>query len=48
MLNPKAFYNSRPDGFAVLEVVDDTPDAPRRFVPLRRTDLAGTVTGYSR
>ena len=45
MLNPKAFYNSRPDGFAVLEVVDDTPDAPRRFVPLKRTDLAGTVTG---
>lgn len=47
MLNPKAYYNSRPDGFAVLEVVDDTPapDAPRRFVPLKRTDLAGTVTG---
>ncbi len=47
MLNPKAYYNSRPDGFAVLEVVDDNPapDAPRRFVPLKRTDLAGTVTG---
>ena len=47
MLNPKAYYNSRPDGFAVLEVVDDNPapDAPRRFVPLTRTDLAGTVTG---
>ena len=47
MLNPHAYYNSRPDGFAVLEVVDETPapDAPRRFVPLKRTDLAGAVTG---
>src|SRR5437879_4435980 len=47
MLNPRAFYNSRPDGFGVLEVADDnpSPDAPRRFVPLMRTDLAGTVTG---
>ena len=45
MLNPKAFYNSRPDGFAVLEVVDDTHEAPRQFVPLKRTDLSGTVTG---
>ncbi|QJW98864.1 VIT and vWA domain-containing protein [Frigoriglobus tundricola] len=47
MLNPKTFYNSRPDGFAVLEVVPDSAaqDAPRRFVPLRRTALTGTVTG---
>ena len=47
MLNPRAFYNSRPDGFGVLEVaeVPPTPDAPRRFVPLMRTDLTGTVTG---
>jgi Ca-activated chloride channel family protein len=47
MLNPRAFYNSRPDGFGVLEVADDNPNpgTPRRFVPLKRTDLAGTVTG---
>ncbi len=47
MLNPRAFFNSRPDGFGVLEVADpsSSPDAPRRFVPLKRTDLAGTVTG---
>jgi len=47
MLNSQAFYNSRPDGFAVLEVVDDNPapNAPRRFVPLKSTRLAGTVTG---
>ena len=47
MLNPRAFYNSRPDGFSVLEVVEDAPDlaGPRRFVPLTRTDLTGTVTG---
>jgi Ca-activated chloride channel family protein len=47
MLNPRTFYNSRPDGFGVLEVSDPNPqpNAPRRFVPLTRTDLAGTVTG---
>ena len=46
MLNPRAYLNSRPDGFGVLEIPDDqTPDAPRRFVPLRRTELAGEVTG---
>lgn len=41
MLNPRAYLNSRPDGFGVLEV----PGDPRRFVPLRRTDLAGGVAG---
>ncbi|MBY0460378.1 MAG: VIT and VWA domain-containing protein, partial [Gemmataceae bacterium] len=47
MLNPKAFFNSRPDGFGVLEVRDTppTPDSPRQFVPLQRTQLTGTVTG---
>ena len=46
MLNPRAYLNSRPDGFGVLEIPGgETPDAPRRFVPLRRTDLAGTVAG---
>ena len=46
MLNPRAYLNSRPDGFGVLEIpAGETPDQPRRFVPLRRTDLAGEVTG---
>ncbi|MCI0705053.1 MAG: hypothetical protein L0241_28670 [Planctomycetia bacterium] len=44
MLNSRAFFNSRPDGFAVLEVVDESPDAPQSFVPLRRTELRGTIT----
>src|SRR5262249_15959858 len=47
MLNPRSFFNSRPDGFGVLEVAEENPSpgAPRQFVPLKRTDLAGTVTG---
>jgi Ca-activated chloride channel family protein len=47
MLNPRTYYNSRPDGFGVLEVADPDPrpNTPRRFVPLARTDLTGTVTG---
>ncbi|MDY3556648.1 VIT and VWA domain-containing protein [Gemmata sp. JC717] len=47
MLNTGIFYNSRSDGFGVLEVADDSPaaDAPRQFVPLKRTELTGTVTG---
>src|SRR5262245_29228152 len=45
MLNPRAFFNSRPDGFAVLEVAEEKPNAPRRFIPLLRTELRGTVTG---
>ena len=48
MLNPKSFANSRPDGIGVLEIVDDNesrPDQPRLFVPLKRTELNGAVTG---
>ncbi len=47
MLNPRTFYNSRPDGFGVLEIAetDPAPAAPRRFVPLTRTELTGTVAG---
>src|SRR5207244_7022584 len=48
MFNPGAYENSRPDGHPVLEIVAD-PQAeepgPPRFVPLRRTELAGEVTG---
>lgn len=46
MLNPRIHYNSRADGFGVLEVAgDDAPGAPRRFVPLTRTELTGAVAG---
>ena len=46
MFNPHAYYNSRPDGFGVLEIATgDDPGSPRRFGPLKRTDLTGTVTG---
>lgn len=44
MFNPRAFLNTRADGFGVLELPDEAGPG-RRFVPLRRTDLAGTVTG---
>lgn len=43
MLNAREFFNSRPDGFSVLEITSDCPD--RRFVPLKRTNLVGTVAG---
>lgn len=48
MFNPKSFANSRPDGIGVLEIVDDNErrsDQPRLFVPLKRTELSGEVTG---
>lgn len=47
MLNAQNFYNSRPDGFGVLEIEGEPPTRgkPRRFVPLRQTELTGTVTG---
>src|SRR5262249_1095090 len=46
MFNPQAYHNSRPDGFGVLEIAGtEAPEAPRRFSPLKRTDLAGVVTG---
>ncbi len=53
MFNPAQYENSRPDGFAVLEVrKPDGSDGggearpgPRRFVPLKRTHLEGEVTG---
>ncbi|MGE3273072.1 MAG: VIT domain-containing protein, partial [Chloroflexota bacterium] len=48
MFNPRGFENSRPDGFPVLEIIDETahpsPQA-RRFVPLQDTQLIGEVSG---
>ncbi len=48
MFNPRAYENSRPDGVSILEIVDgsDKPEGrPRRFVPLKRTELKGEVAG---
>lgn len=48
MFNPRAYDNSRPDGFSVLEVVpglDSPPEIPRRFVPLRQTTFTGEIAG---
>ncbi len=47
MFNTKAFENSRPDGFPVLEVVPEVEGAeiPRAFVPLKHTLLTGDVAG---
>src|SRR5262245_27678878 len=48
MFNPKTFANSRPDGIGALEITSETgnqPNRPRMFVPLKRTELRGEVTG---
>lgn len=46
MFNRAAYANTRPDGVAVLEVVDERgEDAAPRFVSLKRTVLRGAVTG---
>jgi Ca-activated chloride channel family protein len=48
MFNPKSFDNSRPDGIGVLEIVDQNKpksEQLRLFVPLKRTELSGEITG---
>ncbi len=49
MFNKQAYYNSRPDGFGLLEVVSDgdEKEAPEEqlFVPLKHTRLRGEITG---
>jgi Ca-activated chloride channel family protein len=48
MFNPSAFENSRAEGIAALEIEhgpEVVADQPRLFVPLRRTELRGEVTG---
>ncbi len=46
MFNRTAYWNSQPGGVALLEVVEPTETAaPRRFVPLQRTELRGEVVG---
>jgi len=48
MFNPKIFANSRPDGIGALEITGEDghqPGQPRMFVPLKRTELRGEVTG---
>lgn len=46
MFNPSIFENSPPAGIAVLQVVGTEKSKPSLpFVPLRRTDLAGDISG---
>jgi len=48
MFNPSAYENARPGGIGVLEVVDGRAretEGPRLFVPLKRTELHGEITG---
>lgn len=45
MLQRALYENSRPDGIAVLEIVDDQRAASRQFVPLQRSELAGDIVG---
>src|SRR5262245_45497778 len=48
MFSPRAFENARPGGVSVLEIVNGDAqegEGPRRFVPLKRTELRGEVAG---
>jgi Ca-activated chloride channel homolog len=48
MFNPNSFANSRSDGIGVLEIIGNDerkPDQPRLFVPLKRSELSGEITG---
>ncbi len=48
MFNPRTFANSRPDGIGAMEIIgegDNQPNQPRLFVPLKRTELSGEITG---
>ena len=47
MFDRRRFDNSRADGYPVLEVVDaEGPQLrSRRFIPLRRTELTGRISG---
>ncbi|MBI3978906.1 MAG: VWA domain-containing protein [Chloroflexi bacterium] len=46
MFNPNGYENARPDGVAVLEILQ-RPEvgAPSGFVPLRRTEVGGEIIG---
>lgn len=45
MFNRQVYENSRPDGIALMEIVDEREGAPRQFVPLKHTELHGEVDG---
>src|SRR5260370_32249963 len=48
MFNPGAYENSGTDGIGVLEIAangEAAEDQARRFVPLKRTELRGEITG---
>ncbi len=43
--NPSHYYNSRGDGHATMEVVSGDSTRSSLFVPLRRTELTGSLVG---
>lgn len=45
MFNLAAYENTRPDGFPVLEALDGWEGDRRHFVPLKRSEVSGTVAG---
>jgi Ca-activated chloride channel family protein len=48
MFNPKTFANSRSNGIGALEIIGepgDQPAQPGLFVPLKRSELSGEITG---
>ena len=48
MFNPSTYENSRPGGIGVLEVLNGVKRRTRpllRFVPLKRTELQGEISG---
>lgn len=45
MFHRAIYENSRPDGIGVLEIVGGGGATPRQFVPLKRSELQGTVVG---
>jgi Ca-activated chloride channel family protein len=48
MFSSSRYENQGPDGIPLLEVWDPeqrSPEQPRRFVPLRRTELRGQIVG---
>ena len=48
MFNPSTYENSRPGGIGVLEVLNGVKRRtrpPLRFIPLKRTELQGEISG---
>lgn len=47
MFNRVLYENSRPNGSGVMEIAEgpEEPGSPRRFVPLKRTQMRGEIVG---